>query len=289
MFFNNFRNLSFLAIFISTFTFSQKENQTVNYVLGNESFVNTFGFEPDCNTDETLRLITHLEYIEKILKAKEHGRSSTALFQKRKLLIEYLHNYIANGQFPVNYDYKNERRPCFIDKNGNICAVGYLIEQTSGRELAEEINSKFKYSYIHEMNDDKLSKWIGNSVLTLKECAMIQPSYGWEYEYEEKLTSEYALTSSLAGGVNLTMGTLNAISIAGKERSTSKGFVGLITGLAQLTLGAVNIFENNRYSSEPRKMVSMFNIGLGSANAILSLINLLSDDKPKSEVKLKKN
>jgi hypothetical protein len=75
------------------------------------------------------------------------------------------------------YDHLNERSPCFIDKHGNICAVGYLVEHTVGREVADKINSSYKYTLIKVMKLPELAQWVLKSGLTLNECAMIQPSY----------------------------------------------------------------------------------------------------------------
>jgi hypothetical protein len=97
---------------------------------------------------------------------------------KRNHLLDLLHDYWTKAVFPRNYDYKAERKPCFIDKDGTICAVGYLVEQTAGREAAETINFKHKYDVVMEMNDEMVDNWINKSGLTKEECAMIQPTYG---------------------------------------------------------------------------------------------------------------
>ncbi len=280
--------LFFLLLLLPQPNPSQNKNQTVNSVFGDISFVEKFGVEPNAQTDEKLRIKTHLQYVESFLRNKNVSSLSKGALKRRQLMLNILHKYILKGAFPKNYDYKNERRPCFIDEDGNICAVGYLIEQTAGRQLAERINNKYKYAFINGMNDKEISEWINNSGLTIEECAMIQPAYGEpEYNYhgpEMRLTTEYAITSSLTSGVNLTMATLNAISIANKERSVSKSIVGIVSGALQVILGLGNIQGGARYPSETKRVVSMFNIGLGSATTMLSVISLFSkdNDKPKS-------
>src|ERR1041384_3500069 len=47
----------------------------------------------------------------------------------------------------------------FIDADKNICAVGYLIEQTSGREVAEQINATHQYDYLLDMHEPIIEKW----------------------------------------------------------------------------------------------------------------------------------
>jgi type I restriction-modification system DNA methylase subunit len=129
-----------------------QEKNTVNAVLGDESFVQAFQQLPDDNTNEVLRLQTHLSYVESLLRSKPTTHLNSQQKEKRELALQLLHRYWNNGVFPRNYEY-TERRPCFIDRDGNICAVGYLIEKTVGREVAEEINQKHQYNYLLEMNE----------------------------------------------------------------------------------------------------------------------------------------
>jgi len=119
-----------------------------------------------------------LEYVEKFLREKNTNGLTKELKMKRVQLLDLLHNYWVSGIFPSNYDYPGIRIPCFIDKDGKICAVGYLIEKTAGIQIAEHINSKHKYQKILEMNDPLVNSWVTTSGLTLGECATIQPDYG---------------------------------------------------------------------------------------------------------------
>lgn len=87
-----------------------------------------------------------------------------------------MRDYWKAEVFPMNTEYA-ERKPCFIDEEGNICAVGYLVEMTAGKEAAKSINRVFQYATINEMESDLLEEWIATSGLTKKEYAMIQPTY----------------------------------------------------------------------------------------------------------------
>ena len=132
--------LSFLTIF-STFTnLFSKPTQPVNQIIKDKSFVSKFGFLPTAETDEVLRIKTHLEYVEQFLRNKKTEGISATLIENRNNLLNILHQYIVEENFPSNYDYEGQRLPCFIDKNGKICAVGYLIEKSAGRGVAEDIN-----------------------------------------------------------------------------------------------------------------------------------------------------
>jgi hypothetical protein len=154
------------------------KSQWVNLILGDISYESAFGHKPDATTDNNLRIRTHLEYVENLLRNKNVSDLSTNLQTKRNHLLDLLHDYWTNGVFPKNYDYVDQRKSCFIDKDGTICAVGYLLEQTTSRQVADEINSKHKYDELLAMNNLTVDNWVLTSGLTKEECAMIQPTYG---------------------------------------------------------------------------------------------------------------
>lgn len=151
----------------------------INSVLGDQSFIEKFGKDPTTKTNEILRITTHLEYVEEILKKKEVTHLTDEQQTNRLQIIQLLNDYRVNKAFPKNYDFPNKRLPCFIDKTGNICAVGYLIEKTAGRAVSERINEGYKYARIVAIQIPEVDEWIRKNGLTKKECAMIQP----EYEY----------------------------------------------------------------------------------------------------------
>ena len=167
--------MTFAAVYWLCNENSTDTKQSVNPIIGDKSFVAKFGYEPDEKTDNQLRIKTHLAYAENLLREKKVDNLSEAQQTKRNHLLDLLHDYWTKGIFPQNYDYPNQRKPCFIDKNNTICAVGYLVEQTAGREAAEYINQKYKYSEVMAMNDEIVDNWVVNSGLTKEECAMIQP------------------------------------------------------------------------------------------------------------------
>lgn len=105
-------------------------------MIGDRSFVDTYGCRPDGKTPENMRQRTHLAYVEKLLRAADISHLSPELRQKREMMLDLLHEYREAGSFPCNYDYPGERCPCFIDREGRICAVGYLVEKTAGRHVA---------------------------------------------------------------------------------------------------------------------------------------------------------
>ena len=149
----------------------------INPVIGDQSYFMAFGKMPDQFSDDQVRIRTHLAYAEFLLRKRNVSHLSVEMQAKRSHALDLLHEYWTRGQFPLNNDYKNERRPCFIDDNGTICAVGYLVEKTAGREAAEQINDRHMYEEIMEMKDPMIFEWMQQNGLTEEECAIIQPSY----------------------------------------------------------------------------------------------------------------
>ncbi len=149
---------------------------SVNLVLGDISFVDTFGRLPNADDAELLRLRTHLAYVEARLRETDVSHLSQDQRVARGRILDRLHEYTQAGAFPTNYDLPG-RRPCFIDRDGNICAVGYLVERSAGREVAETINAQYQYASIDQIDTPILDGWLEQFGLTRLEAAMIQPAY----------------------------------------------------------------------------------------------------------------
>lgn len=150
---------------------------TVNAVIGDQSFFEKFGKLPTIETDDNLRIQTHLDFVEKSLRASSVAHLSAKAKAKRAELLDALHVYWTKNVFPQPLAYFEGRKPCFIDGDGSICAVGYLIEIASGRDVAERINSKYQYEYLLEMDDPLIDNWASEHGFSLTELAMIQPTY----------------------------------------------------------------------------------------------------------------
>lgn len=266
-------------------------SQMINPLLGNISYTSKFGHLPDATTDNNLRIRTHLEYVENLLRNKNVSNLSADLKMKRKHLLDLLHVYWTNGIFPKNYDYTNQRKPCFIDKDGTICAVGFLIEQTLNRQVADNINNRYKYDEILSINDSTLNNWELTSGLTKKECAMIQPTYGPTPTYTyNNITPAYGISTSIIGGLNLSLNTINGIQIGKVTKNNIVPIIGLITGAGQIALGSVKFpkeqigWGGTNYTNESKKTLSMINIGIGTTTMILSAWNLITNRKSKEKL-----
>ncbi len=151
--------------------------EPVNNVLGDVSYLEKFGKMPTSETDDKLRIQTHLEYVEKALRQADIANLTAVQRSNRAKVLDILHEYWTTGIFPKN-DYFSERKSIFIDKNNTYCAVGYLLKSTAGEALARKINAKYQFASIYEMQMTELANWVVHSGLTVDECAMIQPTYG---------------------------------------------------------------------------------------------------------------
>jgi hypothetical protein len=261
---------------------AESNGNAINAVLGDRSFTERFGTRPNANTNEQLRITTHLAYIESVLRKKDVSHLSPELRGKRSFLLNKLHEYRINGRFPRNHSGSKGRKPCFIDKHGNICAVGYLVAQSSGYDLAKRINALHQYDLITEMNMPELNKWVAESGLTLEECAMIQPAYS----SISPIPTEYAVASGALNGINIALGVVNTKQIINGSNAKIAPILGAASGVASIVLGSLNLYRDVHYWGtffppvpEPRVLnpISAANIGLGAASVILSAWNFFSD------------
>lgn len=282
--FFSYLSLAFLALILFLGTQGNNSKNSINPVIGDLSAFASDIENPN-SLSESERIKTHLLYVESVLRNKPIKESKT--LHKRHQLLDALLSYIHKGVFPKNYDYPSERKPCFIDRDGNICAVGYLVEQTAGRAVAEYINSKFQYDELLAMNDPTLDQWIENSGFSKRELAMIQPAYGGSYPQNE-LNREYGIATALLGGASLGINVINMHQINNRPQSKFTPIFGLITGASQLTLGLAN-YPNNvnqwgaNYTNNTQRDVSILNIGLGTTTLFLSTWNLVSNRQPKEK------
>ena len=268
-------------------------NPAINSVIGDISYVKKFGHLPARGTDENVRIKTHLAYAEMLLRKEETYFLDPQTKSRREALLNHLNDYWNAGIFPKNYERKNKRSPCFIDSEGNICAVGYLVEQSASRELAETINKDFKYAKIEDMDSKALTDWIKANGLTKEEAAIIQPSYGWEPKPAEDrnntnyISPSYGISSSLLGGLNLAV---SGLQFSTKSASSLSSKIGLLTGAAQTSLGLLSFPHQQKnangqvISNESKKTLSMVNIGLGMGTVILSSWNLIAKKPAKEKV-----
>ena len=285
------KNAFFLILsFLFSLTVAGQQDQTVNALLHDESYYATFGTNPGSKTSEQAGIVTHLLYVEQLLRNNHNPNLTNQQQRNRLAILDILHEYILAGQFPVNRDYPGERRPCFIDANGNICAVGYLVEKTAGRNVAIAINERHQYDYVLDMDEPVLDNWVKEFGLTLEECAMIQPAYGPPPPPETihaEIKTSYGVSSGVLGGTNIA---ISAANITGNWRnSKTLSYIGLASGASQLVLGLANIKKTSitplinggeiQTSYKSQNSLSYANIAVGTTTIVSSIINLARQKK----------
>jgi hypothetical protein len=139
-----------------------------------------------------------------------------------------LEEYRVAGFFPLNEQHPNEWAPAFIDSRGAICAVGYLIEQSEGRAVAERINARFHDATIEQIDDPALDAWISRSGLTRDEVIAIQEP-GWNRgvdQFDGALRSRIVIdvpdTASAPRAIDtVSMGTIATLEVMPADSSAA--------------------------------------------------------------------
>jgi hypothetical protein len=146
-----------------------------NHHIGDAGFIASHGRTP-LPADEHARIHDHFTYVRAILASRPATRPEFA--ERRRQLLHYFDDYIAKDIAPLNV-HVPWRTPVFIDDHGTICAVGYLIEQSVGRALPEQIAVNHRYDYIEDIANamPEVAAWVASSGFTLDELASIQPGY----------------------------------------------------------------------------------------------------------------
>ena len=285
----------YTCLLLSSFTsIAQQKLQEVNALLHDESYIASFGVIPDAATNEQERIQTHLSYVEQLLRTADATNLTNNQQANRTFILDILHQYWTAGIFPTNRDYPDQRRPCFIDADGNICAVGYLIEQTKGRQLAEDINARHQYDFLLDMKEPAIEAWADEYGLTLEECAMIQPTYGApppdQTSYADIQTG-YGVSSGLVGGTNIAINIANLSNRL--KHNTALSYIGLMTGTGQVIMGIANVKRTSSlpvinggetYTSyKAQNNLSYVNIAMGTTTIVTSALNLVLQKKIKDK------
>ena len=259
----------------------------VNTLVGNAGYVAATGHAPTTATNDEDRVQAHLAYAERVLRQQPATGMSPTLMARRAHLLDLLHRYWVAGVFPRNFDYAGERRPCFIDRAGRLCAVGYLVAETAGRPAAERINAAHQYDLIADMRTPSLAQWVEHSGLTKAECALIQPTYNFTPPTltPVPVPTSYGVGSAVWGGANVLLSAANASQFNQPGAGRAMAYAGVLSGTGQVLLGALRLpgdepgvsFGPNPVgkSFAAERTVSYLNIGAGTATLALGFWNLL--------------
>jgi hypothetical protein len=242
---------------------------TINQVIGDESYIRAYGEKPANDVPDPVRIRIHLEYVEDILRNRPSNHLTDSQKQNREKYLGLLRDYTELNKFPHNDGHPDDRRPTFISEDGRICAVGYLVEQTAGRKLAEVISLDYKYAYIPEIRHPQFLKWVEQSGFSMEELAMIQPMYGTIITEEKKVNVNkpgvpFSFGSALLGGVNALYFSNASADPWMFNNPVHNHWFGLTTGSASILLGALNMSNTEVYTT-PQAMICM---GTCSVNEI---------------------
>lgn len=128
------------------------------------------------NLSESEKIELHLSKVLTVLRSSSPSLLSDEQKMNRMKVLQILHEYAERGEFPINNHFL-ERKPIFIDDFGTVCAVGFLVEKTHGRKVAEAINQDFRFSKVLDMSSAELEVWTQEMGVHPWEAAMIQPQY----------------------------------------------------------------------------------------------------------------
>jgi len=281
------------------------KEDTINAVIGDASYLTAFGTKPDASVSDAERITTHLSYVEEKLRSNTPAGLTPEQLERRSAYLDHLASYRQAGAFPVNDDHPGKRLPTFISDNGNICAVGYLVLQTVGEEVVQNVNEAYKYSFIQEIEDPVFLSWAEESGFTTTELAMIQPMYHYNNLNENKtnqneLETGYSIASAGILTANSLYWTQDLSRVNFTRNQNSADWAGLAIGAGTMLFGTLNLdntstshtVENNgswtlttvnRETNHLRTGVSAGHIVVGAATFMRSAFNLLSSSDPEPD------
>jgi hypothetical protein len=223
----------------------ETNKNTINAILGDISYISTFSEAPNGSVSDTERIYIHLSYVEQLLRNALPDNLTPSQKEQRLIFLDHLRDYREAGNFPVNDDHPDTRRPTFISDNGNICAVGYLVEQSAGRAVAEYINDHYKNSYITAIDAPVFLDWAENSGFTIEELAMIQPMYQTVtndvHKTNNRLEVPYIATSSVALTANALYWSPDFNVYSPFTNHTVRQWAGLAIGTGTILHGVLNV------------------------------------------------
>lgn len=178
-----------------------------NHHVGDDGFTAAYGRQPAPGDTEPLRMHTHFAHVRTWLAGRPPTKPELAA--RRQEILGHFDEYIAKGTTPMNL-HVPWRTPVFIDDRGTICAVGYLIERTAGRALAQKIAKEHRYNVLEDIaaTMPEVAAWVESSGLSLEELASIQPGYIQPNYWNEKDLVDSPIDSTpIALDVNRASGT----------------------------------------------------------------------------------
>jgi hypothetical protein len=116
-------------------------------------------------SQEQMRIQRHLEKAEAFMRQNDAKRiiplTPSQKFA-RETQIKRLAEYRARGVFPRNRHASGALlTPIFRDKDGTLCAMGYLVWESGQREMVADVVQSRNLGYLHEIaTDARLTEWL---------------------------------------------------------------------------------------------------------------------------------
>jgi hypothetical protein len=126
---------------------------------------------------EQHRVAAHIHAAEALASERDLSQLDHVQALVRKLLLNELAHYRADGRFPKNRDFEAQT-PYFVDAEGTRCAMAHLLEIGGEASLVSKIALERNNAWVRELaNEERLIAWLNAAGLTVEEAAAIQPSY----------------------------------------------------------------------------------------------------------------
>ena len=132
--------------------------------------------------NETEKLQWHLNRVEWILRKVDTSSLTEEQRNNRSSMLDLLHSYTKIGKFPNNDRFPWQSIPFFRGSNGNLCAVGYLMDHDPDYQsfIEQVVNTNNHLQLMDIQSNPVINSWEKKYGFNTLELAMIQPTYGFE-------------------------------------------------------------------------------------------------------------
>jgi hypothetical protein len=191
---------------------------------------------------ERQRIATHLESVERRLRAADVTHLTDAQRTARAAHLDVLREYRLAGRFPHNHGVSADRVPIFVDDHGTHCAVGYLLARSGETALVAHVASTRNLATVAELADEPgLLEWLYDNGLTAEEAGQIQPAYGPPPGQVQQRDAEYVGRTVGLTAASAVTSTWNLLTARGGDAWFLPGVAGLVSGIASVSWGFAGI------------------------------------------------
>ena len=172
--------------------------------------------------------IISIAYVEQLLRQKDvSGLSAEERIQRSEMLDPAAR--VPEGR-RVSVQPRSPgggRRPCFIDRDGNICAVGYLLEQSAGRAGRAD-QCKVPVRLYRRLGPCLNWDWVAGSGLSLERGGHDTTNL-WVLPTCKAISNLHGI-SRFAGWVNMSLSVLEQHSNDQRKFLLALGILGVAGG-----------------------------------------------------------